>query len=67
VLPVEDDVITLQVKVTRTGWNGYGTGDTITVRIPGYPLPVTIAADYLNKVVEARATLPAAPTCDGTG
>jgi hypothetical protein len=49
-LPKAGEEITLRARVTRTGRNGFDTADTITVQIPGYPAPVTIAADYLNKL-----------------
>jgi hypothetical protein len=48
-LPQKGDEITLRVTVTRTGRNRWDTGDTITVRIPGHDIPVTIEANYLSR------------------
>ena len=53
-LPRPGEEITLRARVTRTGRNGYDTGDTITVRIPGYPAPVTINAAYLNQLEDVE-------------
>jgi hypothetical protein len=44
-LPEKGAEITLKATVTRTGRNTYGTADTITVRIDGYSVPVTLPAN----------------------
>jgi hypothetical protein len=49
-LPKEGAEILLRARVTRLGRNSWDTGDTITVRIPGHPVPVTIEANYLNEL-----------------
>lgn len=51
-LPKEGAEILLRARVTRLGRNSWDTGDTITVRIPGHPAPVTIEANYLNDLDE---------------
>jgi hypothetical protein len=33
--------------VTRHGRNGFDTADTITIRIPGYGIPITLSARNL--------------------
>jgi hypothetical protein len=34
--------------VTRTGRKTFGTADTVTVRVSGYPAPVTTDANFLT-------------------
>lgn len=46
-LPAKGDKIQLTAEVTRTGRNGFDTADTITIRIPGYGIPITVSADLL--------------------
>lgn len=46
-LPAKGDKISLTAEVTRVGRNGFDTADTITLRIPGYGIPLTINADLL--------------------
>jgi hypothetical protein len=40
--PKVGDAITIRAVVTRTGRNTYGTADTITLRIPSFPTPITV-------------------------
>jgi hypothetical protein len=47
-LPQKGDKLPLTVEVTRTGRNTWDTGDTVTIRIPGYDYPVTIRASALK-------------------
>lgn len=51
-LPKEGDEIILRAKVTRLGRNSYDTADTVTVRIAGYSVPVTLSAEYLDESAE---------------
>ena len=46
-LPPVGTKIPVKVEVTRHGKNSHGTGDTITIRSPGFGTPVTVNADYL--------------------
>lgn len=46
-LPKVGDEITIRARVTRVGRNAVDTAATITLRIPGYDVPVTVAADRL--------------------
>jgi hypothetical protein len=47
-LPQVGDEITIKATVTRTGRNVHDTGDTITLRIPGFDTPVTVNPAYLE-------------------
>ena len=47
-LPQKGDEVVLRATVTRTGRNTFGTADTVTLRIPGAPAPITIDAQYLS-------------------
>ena len=42
-LPTKGEPVTITGTVTRAD------GDTVTFRIPGYDIPVTVKAAYLNK------------------
>jgi hypothetical protein len=46
-LPPVGSKIPIEATVTRHGRNGYDTADTITIRIPGYDIPVTVTAKYV--------------------
>lgn len=48
-LPKVGEEITIKAVVTRTGRNTYDTADTITLRIPGYDVPVTVNPEYLKR------------------
>lgn len=47
-LPPIGSKIPIEATVVRHGRNGFGTADTITIRIPGFETPVTVTAKYLG-------------------
>jgi hypothetical protein len=47
-LPKVGDEITIRATVTRTGRNTFDTADTITLRVPGFDVPVTVNPAYLE-------------------
>lgn len=47
-LPQVGEEIWIRARVTRTGRNSYGTGDTVTLRIGDHPAPVTTSARFLE-------------------
>ena len=47
-LPPIGSKIPIEATVVRHGRNGYDTADTITIRIPGFDIPVTVNAAYLT-------------------
>jgi hypothetical protein len=47
-LPKVGDQITITATVTRIGRNTWDTADAITLRIPGYSVPVTVNPEHLE-------------------
>ena len=47
-LPPVGSKIPIEATVTRHGRNSHDTADTITIRIPGFDIPVTVNAAYLT-------------------
>jgi hypothetical protein len=54
-LPATGDTLKLTAEVVRVAEGEGGRQGLVTVRIPGYPIPISIAESYLRDAVDPDA------------